>query len=355
VKDEDHALVDMVESCAKRGAQIIRQLLTYARGQPETRLQLPVRHLLREMETIMAETFPKNIGTSVAVSPDLWPVLADITQVQQAVMNLCVNARDAMPEGGCLKLAAANAAVDETFEDAVPDAKPGPYVCLSVADSGMGIPAHHLEKIFDPFFTTKEIGKGTGLGLATVLGIARGHAGFVRVRSREGAGAVFEIYLPAAPLAPDPDGTAPGNRALKPRGAGELVLVVDDERAVTRTAQLTLQQHGYTVLVAQDGVEALAIYAQQHAAIKAVVTDMMMPGMDGPTLVQNLQRLDPRLPIVGMTGLHDDETVAHLAKFGLISLLAKPCTAPELLQALERALALGPSTADSGPGRIGGG
>ena len=195
---ESREMLDTMEQCAQRGADIIRQLLTFTRGEPSARVPLPVRHLLNEMNKLIQETFPRNIQLRVNVPKNLWQVLGDATQIHQALMNLCVNARDAMPNGGKLTLAAENLTLDEAFAAMMPGAKPGPYICVSVADTGTGIPPEHLDRIFDPFFTTKEIGKGTGLGLATVLGIARGHGGLVRVNSQIGRGTTFELYLPAS-------------------------------------------------------------------------------------------------------------------------------------------------------------
>jgi signal transduction histidine kinase len=182
VQDADsRAMLDTIEGCAQRGADIIKQLLTFARGKPGARVPLPVRHLLLEFDKIIRETFPRDISPKVDASKDLWPLLGDATQIHQALMNLCVNARDAMPDGGTLTLGAKNATVDEAFAAMTPGARPGPHLCVSVADTGTGIAPENLDRIFDPFFTTKEIGKGTGLGLATVLGIVRGHEGFVQV------------------------------------------------------------------------------------------------------------------------------------------------------------------------------
>jgi len=198
-------------------------------------------------------------------------------------------------------LKAENLIVDEAFTATTSEAKPGPYVCLSAADTGMGIASKNLEHIFDPFFTTKGIGEGTGLGLATVLGIVRGHGGFVRVNSRVGQGATFQLFLPAVMEAKP--AAAPDPEKLPPRADGELILVVDDETAVLQVIEQTLKKHGYRVITANEGTGAMALFAQHQADIKVVVTDMMMPGMDGPALVQALRHLKPRLPILGMTGL----------------------------------------------------
>jgi len=335
--EESRGIINTVEQCAQRGADIIKQLLTFARGKPGTRVLLPIRHLLGEMDKLIRETFPRNIEATVKAPKSLWPILGDATQIHQALMNLCVNARDAMPEGGTLSLAAENVTVDEAFAAMTPQAKPGLYVCVSVTDTGTGISAEHLDRIFEPFFTTKEVGKGTGLGLATVLGIVRGHDGFVRVKSRVGQGTMFEMYLPASPEAKASGPTAPG--ALPPPAHGEMLLVVDDEASVRAMLQRTLEKHGYRVLAASEGTEALALFTRQRAEIRAVITDMMMPGIDGPTLIRCLRELEPRLPILGMTGLAESTSIQGLQDLDLPVVLIKPFAGAKLLAALHEALA----------------
>jgi PAS domain S-box-containing protein len=334
---ESREMLDTVEKCAQRGADIIKQLLTFARGEPSARVPLPVRHLLNEMNKLIQETFPKNIQLRVNVPKNLWQVLGDTTQIHQALMNLCVNARDAMSNGGTLTLAAENLILDEAFAAMMPGAKPGPYICVSVADTGLGIPPEHLDRIFDPFFTTKEIGKGTGLGLATLLGIARGHGGFVRVNSQPGKGTTFEFYLPASPEAKA--ATPPERETLPPRGSGELILVVDDEASVRGVVRHALEKHGYQVATAAEGVEAMSLFAQHRAEIRAVFTDMMMPEMDGPSLVRALRHLEPQLPILGMTGVGEKADIKGLETLDLLVLLTKPFNSAVLLGVLHQALA----------------
>ena len=334
---ESREMLDTVKNCAQRGADIIKQLLTFARGEPSARVPLPVRHLLNEMSKLIQETFPKNIQLRVNVPKDLWLVLGDATQIHQALMNLCVNARDAMPDGGTLTLMAGNLILDEAFAAMMPSAKPGPHICVSVADTGMGIPPEHLGRIFDPFFTTKEIGKGTGLGLATVLGIARGHGGFVRVNSQAGKGTIFELYLPAS--SETKAAVSSEHETPPPRAGGELILVVDDEADVRGVIQRTLEKHGYRVLTAAEGTEAMGLFAQHRAEIRAVLTDMMMPDMDGPSLVRALRHLDPQLPIVGMTGVGEKADIKGLETLDLLVLLTKPFNSAVLLGVLHQALA----------------
>jgi PAS domain S-box-containing protein len=338
VKDpETRNLLATTAACAQRGADIIKQLLTFARGKPSARVPMPVRHLLEETVRIVRETFPRNIQPVVDTPKDLWPVLGDPTQIHQALMNLCLNARDAMPDGGTLTMAAANVSLDEPAAARIPNARPGAYVCVSVTDTGTGIPPEILDRIFDPFFTTKTLGKGTGLGLPTVLGIARGHDGFVRVHSRPGLGTTIEIFLRASPQATVPKAAAVEDRP--PRGNGQLILVVDDEASVRNVAQRTLECYGYRVETAAEGNEALTVFHRQRNDIQAVLTDMMMPGMEGPALVRALRQLEPELPIIGMTGLAERADVKGVERLRLPKLLIKPFGAVTLLAAVHEALA----------------
>jgi PAS domain S-box-containing protein len=333
ISDEDsRSMLETIESCARRGADIVKQLLTFARGKPGARAPLPVRHLLRDLDKIIRETFPRDISPRVETSKDLWPLLGDATQVHQALMNLCVNARDAMPDGGTLTLEAKNVNVDEAFATRTPGARPGPHVCVSVSDTGTGIAPEHLDRIFDPFFTTKEIGKGNGLGLATVLGIVRGHEGFVRMSTLEGKGTTFDLYFPAVPQAAPPNSPAP--EAPVPHGHGELILVVDDEAAVRDGLRRTLEVHGYQVVTATQGAEGLTVFAQHKKNVRAVLTDMMMPVMNGPNMITALRHIEPQLVILGMTGLPERNGIKGLEGLELAALLTKPFNGEELLRVL---------------------
>jgi signal transduction histidine kinase/CheY-like chemotaxis protein len=333
---ERNKLIDTVESCAQRGADIINQLLTFARGKPGAHAPIPVRLLLNEMSRLIRETFPRNIELHVNSPKDLWQALGDATQFNQGLMNLCVNARDAMPDGGTLTLGASNVNVDQGFAATALEARPGAYLCVTVADTGTGITPENLRRMFDPFFTTKEIGKGTGLGLATLLGIVRGHQGFIRVGTQPGNGTTFELYFPALPAPEEPD--VPGREEPPPRGHGELILIVDDEPFIRKAVELTLEWHGYRVVTAGAGKEALAVFASRSAEIKAVITDMMMPGMYGPELVRALRQLSAQLPILGMTGLAHRAGVTGLEPLNLAAVLDKPFSDVELLAALHQTL-----------------
>ena len=315
-------LLGMMEAGAQRGASIVKQVLTFARGVNSEKVPVQPRHFIRDMVKITAETFPKNIRVSVKVKGELSPILADPTQLHQTLMNLCVNARDAMPEGGALTIEGENVVQTEGSPLRALGLKPGRYVSLRVRDTGVGISPDIQEKIFEPFFTTKPPGRGTGLGLSTVLGIVRNHGGAVQVQSEPGKGACFEVLLPASP-----DASVEAGRAAAPavpQARGELILVVDDEDGVREVTRRTLLRQGYKVLVAADGIEAVGLYMQHRAEIKAVISDMMMPGMDGPSLVRLLRRLDPAVRIIGVSGLGESQELQKLAALELPVLLAKP-------------------------------
>jgi two-component system cell cycle sensor histidine kinase/response regulator CckA len=338
--DEFEKILTTVEASAQRGADVIKQLLTYARGIEGNRAVLQLKPLLHEMSRMIQQTFPKNITFSSTAAPDLWPLVGDATQLHQVLMNLCVNARDAMPLGGALSVSAENFDLDENYVSMSPDATVGPHMVIRVTDTGKGIPPEIMEKIFDPFFSTKDPGKGSGLGLSTVLGIVRSHGAFLRVRSALGKGSTFEIYLPAAP---DAEAQAsPTARGPQPRGQGELILVVDDEASICEMTKRTLERNGYKVLTAADGVEALALYAQHPGIIDLVLTDIIMPILDGVVLVRALKKLDPCVKVIASSGISSSggrlERAAELEALEVRAFLSKPYTAEKMLRLFEEML-----------------
>src|SRR5581483_3975240 len=253
----------------------------------------------------------------------------DPTQLHQVLMNLCVNARDAMPNGGRLKISIENVELDQIYADMNPDARAGRYILLSVEDSGSGIPAEIREKIFEPFFTTKEVGSGTGLGLSTTLGIVKSHGGFINLYTEPGKGTCFKIYLPASADLGPPQSTRPASPEL-PRGNGELVLVVDDEEPVREITRRTLEKYNYLVLVATNGAEAIAQYAKRSPEIAVVITDMAMPVMDGHATVHALRTINPDVKIIGCSGHASNDEIAKALGAGLSHFLPKPFTAEAL-------------------------
>jgi PAS domain S-box-containing protein len=329
-------LLDTIQSSTYRGADLVRQVLTFARGLDGQRVAVNLRHLFRDLERIITETFPKKIRILNDAHNDVWPVLGDATQIHQVLLNLALNARDAMRDSGTLAISATNVTLDATFVATTPEAKTGPYVLMSVSDTGTGIAPEIRDRIFEPFFTTKEVGKGTGLGLATVHAIVKSHGGFVTLHSEVGLGTTFKVYLPADPaLRPAPP--AP-SRIAPPRGKGELILVVDDEAAVRQITQQTLEAFGYRVRTANDGAEAVSIYSKNAKDIALVFTDMMMPVMDGAATIQVLQRLNPHVRIIAASGLNANENVARAANLGVTDFLAKPYTTETMLTMLRKVL-----------------
>lgn len=334
---QDREMLLMVERSAQRGTRIISQLLAFSRGVEGARVSVQLRHLFREMTSIMQETFPRNIQIESSAPGDLWPVVADATQLHQVLMNLCVNARDAMPEGGRLGLKAENIQLDEKRVRVHPEAKLGDYVMVTVSDTGTGIPPEIISSIFDPFFTTKEIGKGTGLGLSTVIGIVKSHEGFITVDSKVNQGTVFKVYLPVRSTVTVLERETTVSAA--PFGGQELVLVVDDEEHILSTTKRVLEKHHYQVLVAGTGEEALRVFAENAGAVKLVLTDMIMPGMGGVKLIRALRTLQPDIKVIACSGFDHEEKKNELADLGIKETLAKPFTPAQLLKKLRRVLA----------------
>lgn len=332
--DKKQQLLRTVESSARRGADLVKQVLSFARGVEGKRTVLQIRHLISEIQSIAMETFPRSIELQSNLSDDLWMVSGDATQLHQVFMNLCVNARDAMPNGGKLSFTAANLRIDEHFARLHLDACVGPHVIITVSDTGIGIPPNILERIFEPFFTTKELGRGTGLGLSTVLSIIKSHGGFIDVTSALGRGTQFKIYLPAV-QAQEPATVEQGDLFL---GAGEVILVVDDETLVCQTTQASLESYNYQVLTANDGIEAIALYAQHRSKIALVLVDIMMPSMDGPMTIRTLRKMNPQVKIIAVSGLACSTQLPETVHSGIQMFLSKPYTTTELLNTIRQVL-----------------
>jgi|GEM_PF-649198 len=323
-------LLKMQETNAKRGAELVKQMLSFARRSEGKRTALQVRHLIFEIKQIANQTFPKSIEVSTDIEPDLWAVRADATQLHQVLMNLCVNARDAMLNGGTLSISAENLFIDENYTRMNLDAQVGSYVVITVSDTGTGIPVKLLDKIFDPFFTTKELGKGTGLGLSTVNGIIKNHGGFINVYSEVGRGTQFKLYLPAVQ---ETETQQAEDLEISP-GHGELILVVDDEAAIRDITKTSLETYNYKVLTANDGLEAIALYAAHIDEVSVVLMDMMMPSMDGLTTSRVLKKINPLVKIIAASGLASRDKVSIAMNTGVKAFLPKPYTAQQLLKTL---------------------
>jgi PAS domain S-box-containing protein len=334
IDQEGEKLLDSLAQSAKRGAAIVSQVLAFSRGMRGERIPVDLRHLLKEIRAIVGETFPKAIRMKLNVESELWNVTGDPTHLHQVLLNLCINARDAMPQGGQLNLSARNFTIDENYAVLNPDCPPGTYVLIEVRDTGEGIPADIRDRIFEPFFTTKEVGHGTGLGLSTVAGILKSHGGFIKVYSEVGKGSIFKVYLPAT-SAPTEDSSQVQSSQM-PRGNGECILLVDDEEAILNVAQKTLERFGYKVIAAQDGAAAIALYVQHRDEIAIVLTDMVMPIMDGAATIHALMRLNPEVRIVAASGFGSESGVIKAIEAGVKHHLQKPYTTDTLLKLLHQ-------------------
>ncbi len=323
-------LLSILIGNVKRGANLVKQVLSFARGMEGERSLLQVRHLITEIRQIIKETFPKSIEVETILPLDLLAVLGEATQLHQVLMNLCVNARDAMPDGGTLTISAENLLIDENYAQMHLDAEVGSYIVITVADTGMGIERHVAERMFEPFFTTKEIGKGTGLGLSTVLGIVKSHNGFIDVDSQVGKGSRFKVYLPAVAAKVTSETESKDFLA----GNGESILVVDDEAAIRDITKTTLETYNYHTFTANDGIEAIAMYAEHQSEISIVLTDMVMPFMDGLTTIRTLRKINPDVKIIAVSGLSSQEKFSASTDVQVHAFLSKPYTAKELLQTI---------------------
>ena len=322
--------VERIATSSRRGADIIRQLLTFARGHRVDNEMTNPALLVTEVERMLRETIPPSIEIESGVDADVWSIACDPTQVLQVLLNLGVNARDAMPKGGTLAIHAENVDIDAQYANMNASAAPGAYVMLSVSDTGTGIDPETIERIFDPFFTTKAAGAGTGLGLATARSIVKNHGGFINVYSEPGA-TVFKVYLPALY-----DTAGVGDEDVPVpimSGNGELVLVIDDEMAIRDVTAATLRSYGYRVLTASDGSEGIALYARNPDAA-VVVTDMLMPVLDGPTTIRALRKLNPQVEVIGMSGY----TKQRMNGAAPDLMLQKPFRAADLLNAIHSIL-----------------
>ena len=323
IDDDSREILQTIAGNAQRGAEMVSQVLSFARGQEGKRVELRPGDLIADVVRIARDTLPKTIEIVTKVSPLAPALLGDPTQFHQVLLNLCVNARDAMPDGGRLTLSADT------------DAS-GQFVVISVEDTGVGIPPQILDKIFDPFFTTKEAGKGTGLGLSTSQTIVRNHGGHIRVFSEPGHGTQFQIYLPIAPR--PAAAAAAGQTEAVPQGSGETILVVDDEEAVRKVMRSTLERAGYRVLPAVNGKDALDVYRDNIRDIGAVIIDMTMPVLGGVPAIQELVKLNPGVKIIAASGIHDYERTAKSVGPQVRQFLAKPFTSEKLLRAVGQVL-----------------
>ncbi len=339
-----HSLLKTLAENSKRGRELIAQILTFAKGGSDEHTILQPRHLLAEVVQIARHTFPKSIETSLQIeSSNLWTLSADATQLHQVLMNLCVNARDAMPDGGELTIRAENIALGDKYPKLHPDAHGGAYVAIAVADTGVGIPPELLERIFEPFFTTKPLGKGTGLGLSTVLTIVNNHHGFIDISSQPGNGTQFRVYLPAIDSAEqtlrecieiDSDSAS----LPKLMGKGELILIVDDEPSIREILSTTIESYNYQSITANNSQQAIELYTQHHQQINTILLDYMMPDGDTNETISRFHSIDPDVRTIVMSGLSAVEITSANHGESIEHFLAKPFTTQDLLHAIKAAL-----------------
>ncbi len=330
-------MLDALESSAKRGAELVKQVLSFARGVEGERSVIRVGDIVSEIEKMMRVSFPKNIRITTGVQKGLWPISADPTQIHQVFLNLAVNARDAMPNGGTFTISAINVAVDRQYARMHPGMPEGNFVLITVTDTGTGIPPKIIDRIFEPFFSTKEMGKGTGLGLSTTHTIVTSHAGFIDVYSDVGKGTTFKVHIPVHSAAP---GTTSRAHAKPPTGRGEVVLIVDDEAAIREITRTTLEAYGYSAMTASTGEKAVAIYAKKGEKIDVVITDIMMPYMDGHSAIRAMQEMNPKVRVLAVSGLGVGGFDPRYPESTPVRFLPKPYTAETLLRALRDLLDL---------------
>lgn len=340
VGDEAMKLVETLGASARRGSDIVKQILAFARGIDGDLIPLPARKVIFDILPIIRETFPKSLTINVSVPDDVWSVIGNATQLNQVILNLCVNARDAMPDGGRLTISACNLYIDAGFSRMYPQAREGKYVLLSVEDSGTGIPPELMNRIFDPFFSTKQPDKGTGLGLSTTYAIVKAHKGFINVHSIPGTGTRFDIYLPAA----GEQATGTTDREIVP-GKNELLLVVDPEESILHITRQSLEVFGYRVLGASSGDHAVRIYSTRSSEIAAAIVDTSVATADGQTVLAALRHINHSLPCVlcrSSDGPDLDQTGTSTTPEIHIS---KPYTARTLIKAVTSVLHGSPAVA----------
>ncbi len=327
--EENRRMWETVKASAQRGSEMVKQILTFARGVGGGSKKLQVKTLVTEMLKLAQDTFPRSIRIQSNVAGRLDPIQGDATQIHQVLLNLCVNARDAMPNGGTLRIDAENVVLNKKLIPMIPGPVSGRFVVVTVEDTGCGIRPEFLNKIYEPFFTTKEPGKGTGLGLSTVLTIVKAHEGFLEVASEVNKGTTFRVYLPAAVTA-DTAFVKTGLPAVQ-MGRGETVLLADDEVALLEITKSTLEAFNYQVATARNGAEALALYRQRSREISVVVTDLMMPVMDGAALIKELRKIEPQVKIICVSGLGSKAKLPDITQLNPHAYLAKPYSTEKLL------------------------
>jgi len=332
---ENRDLIEMLEKNIKRGADLVQKVLSFARGVEGERRPIQLTRIINDLTKTIGETFPRSINISKKINPDLWQISGDATQCHQVLMNLCVNARDAMPRGGTLTISAENFIVDESFARMSIGSTVGPHVVISVIDTGIGMPSEVIDRIFEPFFTTKKLGEGTGLGLSTALAIVKSHGGFIHVYSEVDKGSVFKVYFPAISTAGSIEVEGQANEMLQ--GNGELILIVDDEEMIRKMVSIMLEENGYRSIVASDGSEAVTLFARHKNEVNLAIVDLMMPVMDGKACIKALRKLDSNIKIIAASGLAQQNKRVDVIN-SINAFLMKPFSTQMLLSTIQSTL-----------------
>jgi two-component system cell cycle sensor histidine kinase/response regulator CckA len=328
--------VNEIKKAGDRAASLTRQLLAFSRRQVLMPQVLDLNQVIANVHTMLKRLIGENIDLVAVQGDGLGQVKADPGQMEQVLLNLAINARDAMPQGGKLTIETANVELDKSYELNHFTAKPGPHVLLAVSDTGTGMDAETQKRIFEPFFTTKEVGKGTGLGLSTVYGIVKQSEGHIWVYSELGRGTTFKVYLPRVDM--PMDAVVPTKAKTKLIGGTETILVVEDESSVRLLVRTTLESNGYQVLEATNGAEALLIEGRHKGKIHLLLTDLVMPGIGGRLLGKQMVDLQPELRVLYMSGYTDDAVIRHGGLEAGMAFLQKPFTPDALTHKLREVL-----------------
>jgi signal transduction histidine kinase/CheY-like chemotaxis protein len=326
--------LQQIKITAERAIALTSQLRLFTRQAKGERRSVQLNSVVKETHDLLEHSIPKEIAIELHRESELWAVEADPSQISQVLMNLGLNARDAMPEGGTLTLKTRNVTLDEEYAQTVLEAQPGRYVCLSVSDTGCGMSAEVQNRIFEPFFTTKEVGEGTGLGLSVVYGIVKEHGGFITVYSQEGQGSNFHIYLPAIDSAVEER----EDEGIEWPSGTETILLVDDEEAVRALGQQVLELGGYDILMAENGLQALEVYQAHQEEIDLVVLDVGMPQMGGLECLRRLRELDPQVRVLISTGYTARGLAQGLVAGGALEVVEKPFQIRDFAVAVRAAL-----------------
>jgi CheY-like chemotaxis protein len=328
--------ITAINQAVQRGAALVRQILTFARKTDILFEPMDISELIYELLSMLGQTFPKTITFSESIEKSLPFIFADRTQIHQALLNLCINSRDAMPQGGSISITAGRQTKEQIVQK-FPAAREVEYVCLTVTDTGKGMDEATCQRVYDPFFTTKEKGKGTGLGLSVVYGIVQAHRGFIDVKSELGIGTTFRLFFPVPILN---EQTAAAQQLVKSYEVGgtETILFVEDEELLIQMVSFLLESKGYKVLCARDGLEAVNIFLSHKHEIALVITDMGLPVMTGTDEFIKLKEIDPNVKVIFASGFFEPDIKSELMADGGCGFIQKPYDPNDILRMIRQIL-----------------